>query len=197
MALTKFEIASASLVLVGANPVTSFSATGSTEEKVCFYLWQSCVDHYLSLHPWRFATRTEQMSRVATPPSTKWQAAYIQPTGMKAMQAIRLNQSGTDLDYDRFENLILCNATETDLVYCVHTYEPPIAWWPGYFVHLMEIGFAIKLSFPLSAKLDLKDNLEKEAEIALRLGKNRDSAQQTTRKFKTDGRRSILEARRA
>lgn len=197
MALTKFEIASASLILCGANPVTTFNPAGNTEEKTCAYLWQSCIDHYLSLHPWRFATTTLQMSRVAAPPLTKWQAAYVQPAGMKAMQAIRLNQSGNDIDYDRFENLILCDATETDKVYCVHTYEPPIAWWPGYFVHLIEIGFAIKLCFPLSAKLDLKDNLEQAEITALRIGKNRDSVQQTTRKFKLAGRRSIMEARRA
>lgn len=197
MALTKFEIASASLILCGAPPITTFDVNGSTEQKICAYLWQSCIDHYLSLHSWRFATQTTQMSRVATPPSTKWQAAYIQPTGMKAMQAIRLNQSGTDIKYDRFENLILCDATETDVVYCVHTYEPPIAWWPGYFVHLIEIGFAIKLCFPLSAKLDLKDNLEKAEAVALRLAKSRDSQQQTTRKLKTTGRGTLMEARRA
>jgi hypothetical protein len=44
------------------------------------------------------------------------------------------------LIFDRFENKIYCNASETQEVWCVHTYEPPIAWWPGYFVALIEVA---------------------------------------------------------
>jgi hypothetical protein len=197
MALTKFDIASASLVMIGANPVSAFNAAGSAEEIACFHLWQSCVDGILSVFPWRFATRTTQLAREPVKPPTLWQASYVQPSGMKAMQAIRLDQNGNDVPYDRFENKILCNAGETQAVYCVHTYEPPIAWWPGYFVSLVEITFATRLSFAIAGKLDLRDDLEKAAEKAFLMAKNADSRQQTSRRFKVDGRRSIMEARRA
>ena len=199
MALTKFEVASSALIMVGANAVTTFSnaVNASTEQKVCYHLWQSCIDHWLSLHSWRFATKTVQMSRLASTPTTLWKAAYQQPADMKAMQAIRLNESGNDTPYDRFENQILCNATDTDKVYCVFTYEPPIQWWPGYFIQLIELGFAHKLSFALTGKLDLRSGLEESTEVQFRVAKNADSKQQTTRRLKVAGRRSILEARRA
>ena len=197
MALTKFDIASAALVMIGASPVSSFSSSGSAEEIACFHLYQSCVDHWLSLHPWRFATRTTQLSRTLMPPDTQWQAAYIEPPGMKALQAIRIGKHGGDLPFDRFENKVLIDATDTQEVWAVHTYEPPIAWWPGYFVQLIEIALAAKLSFAMSAKLDLKTSLANEIDTHFRFAKNADSRQQTSRRLKVTGRRSIMEARRS
>ena len=197
MALTKYDIASSALVLIGASPVSSFSSSGSAEEIACFHLYQTCVDHWLSLYPWRFATRTTQLSRDVVPPDTQWQAAYTLPPGMRALQAIRLDANGSDLPFDRFENKALINASETQSVWAVHTYEPPIPWWPGYFVQLIETALAARLSFALSAKLDLKAGLEQEAEVNFRLAKNADSRQQTSRRFKVTGRGSIMEARRA
>ena len=197
MALTKFDVASAALVLIGAAPVSSFDSPVSAEEIACHHLYQTCVDHWLSLYPWRFATKTTQLSRVAAPPDTLWSAAYLQPPGLKAVQALRYDRHGNDIPFDRFENRILTNATETQVIWAVHTYEPPITFWPGYFMALIEVALAAKLAFALSAKLDLKAGLEKEVETYFRLAKNADSRQQTSRKFKLTARRSIMEARRA
>jgi len=197
MALTNFDIASSALVMIGANPVTAFSSSGTTEEIACYHLYQSCVDHWLSLFPWRFATKVTQMPRDAVKPSTQWQASYTLPSNMRALQAVRIGLSGSDIPFDRFENKVLCNAGLTEPVYAVHTYEPPVAWWPGYFVQLIEVSLAEKLAFPLSAKLDLQTKLGQQSEYFFRLAKNADSRQQTSRRFKVTGRNSIMEARRA
>jgi hypothetical protein len=197
VALTKFEIASSAMIMIGANPVSSFSSAGTAEEIACYHLYQSCIDHWLSLFPWRFASRTTQMNPGPPSPEGKWQRAFVQPTGMKALQAITIDRSGHGIPFDRFENLILCNAGDTQAVYAVHTYEPPIAWWPGYFVALAEQALAAKFAFAMSAKLDLRVDLEKSVETYFRLAKNADSRQQTTRRFPVSGRRSIMEARRA
>lgn len=197
MALTKFDIASAALVAIGAEPVASFDSAGSAEEIACFHLYQPAVDHYLSIHPWRFATRTTQMPRDAAEPPTGWLASYTAPSDMKALQAIRINRWEIDRPFDRFENHIFVNASETDAVYAVHTYEPPIAWWPGYFVELVQTGLAARFAFAIAGKLDLQDGLNKAAEYQLRVARNADSRQQTTRRFKVDGRRSIMQARRS
>jgi hypothetical protein len=196
VALTKFEVASAALVMIGANPVGSFTAT-STEALACAHLYQPCVDHWLSLYPWRFASRTEQLGRAPTPPLSTWQASYVEPANCISVQALRTGASGVDIPFDRFENTIQCNAGTSENVFCVFTREPPIAFWPGYFTALIEVALAAKLAFPLSAKLDLQDGLTKQIDAYFRLAKNADSRQQTSRKFRVGGRRSILEARRA
>jgi hypothetical protein len=197
MALTKYDIASAGLIMCGANPVTSFSASGSTEQKICFHLYQSVVDNWLSMFPWRFATKTTLLSRDATGPDTKWQGSYTQPSGMKSLQAINVDRNGDGLPFDRFENKIFVNAGVDQNVYAVYTYEPPISWWPGYFVSLMETACAQRFAFAIAGKLDLTEGLTKILETSFMLAKNADSRQQTTRKFKVSGHRSIMEMRRS
>src|SRR6188768_55628 len=200
MALTKFEIASTALIMVGAQPVSSFEGEG-TEETVCRHLYQSTIDNLLSLFPWRFASRTTQLARDGGSPDpmpgTLWRASYTAPPDARAIQALMTDVHGTPIPFDRFENKIFCNASETQAVWCTHTYEPPIAWWPGYFVAVAEITLAMRFSFPLAAKIDLETDFQKEFDTAFRYAKNADSRQQTTRKFRVDGRRSIMEARRA
>lgn len=198
MAITKFELCSSALVTIGANPIASFNATGTAEEVAAFHLYQNCVNHWLSLHPWRFATRVVQLSRHgATAPPTQWTAAYRAPPGMLAMQALRVDVNGNDIPFDRFEDQVWCNAGEAQKVWCVHTYDVPIAYWPGYFVALMEQALAVKFAFALSGKLDLRVDLEKGVDFFFRIAKNADSRQQTSRRFKVAGRGSIMEARRA
>jgi len=200
MALTKFDIASSALIMIGASPVASFTAPDSAEQQACALLYQSCVDHWLSLYPWRFASRTTELSkRPESPPPTEWQSTYIAPSGFKAIQKVVTgpgNIHQPSLPFDRFENEIRTNYTGTEKLWCIHTYEPPISYWPGYFVQLIEYGLAHKLSFAISGKLDLQADLAKSVELYFRLAKNADSRQQTTRKLPLRGRGSIMEARR-
>ena len=196
MALTVYDICSAALVMVGAEPIASF-ADGTTEAKACGLFYQPTVDNMLSLYPWRFATKTTQLSRDATGPGTKWQAAYLLPAEFKAVQAIMTDVNGNPIPFDRFENKVMCDAGETQAVWCVYTYDPPIAWWPGYFQAIVETALALRLSFAVAGKIDLRKELESTLETLMRYGRNADSRQQTTRKFRVDGRRSITEARRA
>jgi hypothetical protein len=196
MALTKFDIASAALVTIGAEPVASFDGT-STEAIACQHLYQGVIDGLLSVYPWRFASRTVQLSRDATIPGTQWRASYTVPFDMKAVQAVMTDVNGTPIPFDRFENRIWCDASETQSVWCTYTYEPPIAWWPGYFVALAEITFATRLAFSIAGKLDLREKLDAAAEKAYAIARHADAKQQTTRKFRVSGRRSIMEARRA
>lgn len=197
MPTTKLEVASSALVMIGANAVSAFSATGTAEEIACHHLYQTCLDQWLSLFPWRFATKTAELSRDVTGPVTLWSASYQQPADMKALQAVIVDTIGRAIPFDRFEDKIRCDAGSSQKVYAVYTYEPAVVRWPGYFVALMEVALANKLAFALASKLDLKADYEKDVEKFFRLAKNADSRQQTTRRLPTDGYGTILEARRS
>jgi hypothetical protein len=196
MAQTKYTIASSALVMIGANPVSSFKPTGTTETIACYYTWQACVDHWLSLYPWRFATTEATLTRVTSARNYPgpYKNYYAVPANMKAVQKLLVNDQPAEFDRER--NYIFVNAELSQPVRLIYTFEPSISIWPGYFVSLIEMAMAERLSFALSAKLDLKTDLAKQIENLFRLARNRDSVQQTTRKFRLTGRRSIMEARR-
>lgn len=199
MASTKYDIASSALVLIGAEPVSSFGNTDSstTEQKACYHLYQSCLDFWLSVHSWHFAEKTLELNReVAAPASPRWTAKYAKPSGMKKLIAV-LDAAGNPIEYVIEGEYILTNTAEGNSIYALYTYEPSVGLWPGYFVQLMEYGLASKLTFALSGKIDLKKDLSNDVQYQFRLAKSEDAKQQTAQRIRLDGRGSIMEARRA
>lgn len=200
MASTKYDIASSALILCGADAVSSFSNTdaSSAEEKVCYHLYQSTLDQWLSLYDWRFAMKEEQLSRNATAPvGGKWSASYNAPGGMKKLRNVVYVTSGQGLEYDRFENMIYTNVDAETAIAAHYTFEPSVPYWPGYFVALMEVALGKRFAFALAGKLDLKMDFDDDVEKFFRLAKAADSQSQTSRRLNLRGRGSILEARRA
>jgi len=193
MALSAFDICSNALVQIGASAITDFEG-GSEESEVCSYLYQPTVDNWMSMYPWRFATRQKQLSRLSDEPDMMWDAAYAQPDGMITLQAVQV--SDVNVPFDRFENKIYCNATSADVVIATYTYSISEAYWPPYFVELIELALMHKLSFALPSKLDMKQLVKSDLEIQYRMAKAADQRQQSSRVLPMSGRGSIIEARR-
>ena len=199
MASTKYDIASSALLLIGANPVTSFANddAASAEEQACYHLYQSTLDQWLSAYDWRFAMKEIQLSlNVAAPVSGQWQYTYNVPSGFKRMRNVVLISGGKGIEYDRFENMVYCNYGSANPIAGQFTYEPSVPYWPGYFVTLMETALASRLSISLAGKIDMKKDFKDDLELYFRIAKSADSQQQTSRKFNQTGRGSIMEARR-
>lgn len=194
MTVTKFELCTNALVQIGAKAITDF-AGATRESEVCGYLYQPTVDNWLSMYPWRFATKQVVLSRDVTVPETIWAAMYSQPAGMISLQAV--TTGGKNIPFDRYENKIYCNAGAAESVVAIYVYAITETYWPPYFVELMEAALMHKLAFSLPAKLDLRASLEDLVITKYRMAKSADERQQTSRKLPVTGRRSIMEARRA
>lgn len=198
MAATKYEVASTALVLIGAEPVSSFgNAEDSTAEQIiCYHVYQSTLDQWLSLYPWRFATKTVQLSRVVDAPNvTEYSAAYTEPTGQKAIWNVT-DAHGNPQEYDRMDGQIRINWPADQNLYCEHTYEPAVSTWPGYFTALIETALANRFAFGLAGKIDLKKDVAGDVETFFRLAKNADARQQTAKKLPLRGRGTLIEGRR-
>lgn len=201
MPQTKYDVASAALVMVGASPVTSFgghagTAISNSEQIACTHLYDPTVRDLLESHPWRFASRTSQLSRLAEKPDTKWRAKYKAPSDALSIEAIHLGDIGNSTPFDRYEDEIMCNADESETVWCTHTFYPTEHLWPSYFTKLVHLELASIFAVTLAAKIDLSEALGNKAQTQLRMAKSVDSKQQTTKKLRTQGRGSIIQARR-
>jgi hypothetical protein len=193
MPLTKFDLCSNALMLIGADTITDF-AGGSTESAAAAQFFQTTADNWLSLYDWQFATTTVQLSRLGTAPLNAWDAAYQAPAGAIKIQNVKVNDN--PIAYDRFADKIHCNASVSDVVHCDYTRSPEVSEWPPYFVELVECALAKKFSTVLAAKIDFKTTFNADMETQFRLAKNADARQQTTKRINMKGRGSIIEARR-
>jgi hypothetical protein len=112
MAITsKIDIAQQAMVLVGLQPLTSFS--DKTDEALSAnLLYEPVVEDCLSSHPWNFSTGQKILNRLADTPIDIWDAAYQLPTDVKPLIIQTITNDDVTIQYDRYEDKIYTLDTE-------------------------------------------------------------------------------------
>jgi hypothetical protein len=176
----KFEMASSALVMVGSNPITSFEGIGSAEI-VAANLYEPTVRELLGLYRWRFATVDDQLTRMEGAPKGRYSASYLLPADTLQLQAVQIR--GCNIEFDRFNDYVRCDAGADDTVIATRTVRVGEAFWPGYFEALVRTKLAAAFA------IQVADDGEKAAIYegkALRLfaaAKNIDAQGRTARKM--------------
>ncbi len=147
MATDKFDLCSQALVLVGGTRITSFDGNGA-EAIIAGSLYEDTVREVISVYPWRFATRQFGLTRLGAAPDARWDAAYQLPSGTERINAVTVLD--TPIDFDRYEDHILCNAGVEDVVIADLTYRPVEAYWPGYFTTTIRLKLASVFAVPVA-----------------------------------------------
>ncbi len=180
MAVSNIDICSRALVMIGATPITSF-ADGTTESTVAVNLYEDTVRDLLSRHRWRFASGQAQLARRTTEPSAKWDAAYQLPVDLLVLHDVSVN--GSVIDYDRYQNLVYCDADEADEVFADYTFRAIEDLWPPYFTTAVELTLASIFAYSVANQIQTADYMEKKALRQLALARNIDSQAQTSKKL--------------
>ena len=180
MATTNIDICARALIMIGAQPISSFS-DGTTESTVAGNLYEDTVRDLLARHRWRFASRQQQLSRLTTAPLDSWDAAYQLPADTLILHDVTVN--GYNVIYDRYQNYVYCNADESDEVFANYTYRVDEDLWPPYFVMLVTLYLASIFAYSIANKTEVADYLDRKALRHLAMARNVDSQGQTTRKM--------------
>lgn len=180
MATSNIDICARALVMIGAAPITSFS-DGTTESTVAANLYEDTVRDLISRYRWRFAAGQAQLSRRTDAPDAKWDAAYQLPADLLLLHDVTVN--GNVIEYDRYQDMIYCNADEADLVYADYTFRAVEDLWPPYFTTAVELTMASIFAYAVANQIQTADYMEKKALRQLALGRNIDSQAQTSQRF--------------
>lgn len=180
MAITDIDICARALILIGAAPITSFD-DGTTEATVASNLYDDTVKDLLSRHRWRFSTGQVQMSRLTATPDARWDAAYQLPSDQILVHAVMVNDNV--IPYDRYQDMIYCNATVEDTVYIDYSFRSDESTWPPYFVTLVQYQLASIFAYSVAAQEMLAEMWEKKAVRQLAAARSLDSQSQTTRRL--------------
>jgi hypothetical protein len=175
---TDLDICSRALIQLGEEPITSFSQENAAS-RVAALMYESTVEDMFGIHRWHFATRTEQMSRLAAEPEIDWDAEYVLPTDCLVVKRVRVMDD--PIDFELHENTIRCNASEADEVYCTYTARINETYWPPYFRALVEKELMARFAFPITADAPLATEARRGANAQLRSAKLLDGQSQTTR----------------
>lgn len=182
MSVTKFDICAQALIMIGAEPITSFD-DGTTESTACANLYENVVLDQLSRYRWRFSVGQEQLSRLTDAPSNRWEAAYQLPP--LAIQVITVLVSGNPITFDRYQDKIYCDASATDELYLEAVYRIDENFWPPYFVTLLQYQMAALLAESIGAKSELSQLFEQRAARQAAVGRNIDAQGRTAPRIDT------------
>lgn len=182
MSVTDIDVCSRALIMIGAQPISSFS-DGSTEATVSSALYEDTVRDLLARHRWRFSSGQSQLSRREDAPLSGWDAAYQLPADTLVLHRVTVN--GYDIVYDRYQDLIYCNAGAEEVVFADYTFRAEEDLWPPYFVSLVTTYLASLFAYSIANQVQVADYLDKKALRHLALARNIDSQEQTTRRMDT------------
>jgi len=167
-ARTDIEIAQRAMVLVGLEPLTSFT-DNSDEALVMNTLYEDMVEDCLAQHSWKFATGQKQLSRLTDAPLDRWDAAYSLPTEPSVMQV-----------HTVYERYIYINAGENDDVVLNYMFRVDTQYWPPAFALWVIYRLASVLSLSVTRNAEVAESYVQLAQQQFRMAKARDSQQVTT-----------------
>ena len=179
---TAIKICSRASILMGGNPIQSFSE-GTTEADVVDAMYEDIARAALTNTRWRFATNQAQLSRLEAAPTGRFDAAYQLPNDLIMLSAVTIGDE--PIMYDTYGDKVYCDATENDVVIADYIYRADESNWPPYFTIAVECQVAAMLAVSVARDAQLASMMEQKGELQMSRARRLDSQQQTTRKLNT------------
>lgn len=190
VANSDIDIASRGLILIGAEPITSFTAT-STEATVANAIYEDILRTTMCSSRWRFSTNQAELNLLTNAPTGRYDVAHQLPADLLMLHAVTV--SDKIIEYNIYGDKVFSNSASSDALIADYTFRALEPDFPSYFTLALE--FSLGAAFALSIARDetLSSILERKAGDLLQQAKTLDSQQQTTRKLVTS--RFITERR--
>jgi hypothetical protein len=174
------DICSRALILIGAEPITSFD-DGSTEALVSVNMYEDFARAALVNTRWRFATNQAVLNLLSDAPTGRYDRAYQLANDTLMVHAVTV--SDLQIDYQIYGDMVYADTAETDVVIADYTYRPDEEYWPSYFTVAVEFGLANVFATSIARDASLAQLMSTSAQQAMAKARSTDSQQQTTRKI--------------
>ena len=175
------DICSRALILVGAEPITSFS-DDTSEALIAGNMYEDIARTNLTSTRWRFATNQSILNRLSDAPTGRFTAAYQLPEYI-FLHAVTVR--GYQIEYNVYGNKVFCDADVSDELIADYTYRAEEVDWPSYFSICVEYAMATVFATALIRDQSLAVLMDQQYTNLLAKARSIDSQQQTTRKVTT------------
>ena len=193
MAVTKVDIASRALVMIGSNPISSFN-DDTTEALVTNTIYEEVVESTLTRHNWRFATGQQQLSLLANAPTGRFEYAYQIPANPECLKILTVTVNDALIQYSRYEDKIYLDGFGSQsAVIMDYIFRQSEDQFPPHFRLAVEYKLASIFGGSVARDAALVREFDQLSERQMLIAKNTDSQETTTKTLSTD--RFITERR--
>lgn len=184
------DICSRALILIGAEPITSFE-DGNTEALVAVNMYEDIARASLVNTRWRFATNQAVLNRLSDAPTGRYEKAYQLPSDLLMLHAVTVQD--LPIEYQTYGNKVYSDASDNDTLIADYTFRAEENTWPSYFTIAVVYSLSIVFATSIARNSNLASIMADQAQITMAKARNLDSQQQTSRKLVTS--RFITERR--
>lgn len=184
------DICSRALILIGADPITSFD-DGNTEALVASNMYEDVARAALVNSRWRFATNQALLNLLTATPTGRYNIAYQLPSDLLMLHAVTVNDLA--IEYQIYGNKVYTDGDVNDVAVADYTYRASEVDWPSYFTIAVEYSLAVVFATSIARDPDLGGLMQNQARESMAKARSLDSQQQTSRKLTTS--RFIAERR--
>ena len=186
MATTNIDICARALVMIGAQPITSFT-DGSTEALVANNVYEDITKASLTRHRWRFASTQATLSLLTNSPTGRYDYAYQMPTSPEVLQIISITVNDYVIPYSRYQDFIYVNSygSSSSLV-MDYIYRVDESYFPPHFVLALEYELASVFAGSVARDSAMIKQFKELAERQFLIAKNIDSAETTSKVLDTN-----------
>tara|TARA_S200000501_G_C20747184_1_gene710031 strand:+ start:15 stop:614 length:600 start_codon:yes stop_codon:yes gene_type:complete len=186
MATTKIDICARALVMIGAQPISSFT-DGSTEALVANNIYNDIAEASLTRHRWRFATTQSTLSLLTNTPTGRYDYAYQMPTSPEVLQIISITVNDYVIPYSRYQNYIYVNTYgSTSSLVMDYIYKVDEAYFPPHFRLALEYELASVFAGSVARDSSMIKQFKELSERQFLVAKNIDSAETTSKVLDTN-----------
>lgn len=175
------DICSRALILIGAEPITSFN-DDTSEALIAGNMYEDIARTNLTSTRWRFATNQAVLNRLTDAPTGRFDSAYQLPDYL-FLHAVTVRD--LQIEYNVYGNKVFCDADPADVLIADYTYRANEVDWPSYFSVCVEYAMAVVFATALIRDTSLAGLMSNQYEFLMAKARSTDSQQQTTRKIIT------------
>ena len=176
------DIASRALVLIGAEPITSFDSS-STEALVATNMYEDTVRAMLSTARWRFATEQAVLNQLSDVPTGRFDIAHQLPSNLLVLHGITINDNL--IEFTVYGDKVFSDTTSSDTLVADFTFRADEVDFPSYFSLALQYSLASIFATSIARDDRLMQLMETKANQLMAKARNIDAQQQTTRKLVT------------
>ena len=176
------DICSRALILIGADPITSFD-DGSTEALVAVNMYEDIARAALVNSRWRFATNQAVLNLLSDAPTGRYNKAHQLPSDILMLHAVTNEDS--PIEYQLYGSKVYADTTDADVIIADYTFRAEEQSWPSYFTLAVEYALATVFATSIARDSTLGGLMQGQAERSMAKARSLDSQQQTARKLTT------------
>ena len=176
------DMASRALVLIGAEPITSFELS-TTEALVASNMYEDVVRSSLCVARWRFSSEQATLNQLTDTPTGRFDIAHQLPSDLLMLHAVTVNDN--KIGYTIYGDKVFSDSSTADSLIADFTFRAPETSFPSYFALAVQYALASVFATAIARDDKLMEMMEVKAERLMAKARNLDSQQQTTRSLST------------